>query len=103
MEPLHIDLLVTDDDLTLGETADPAQTSDRAVIAQDIRHTIRESGLALQLIGLRNRIKQQQIYTQIELLVEEDDRLIPGTIRVEQTQQGNVFVIADTHDYGRIR
>lgn len=99
IEPLYVDLAIVDDDLVLGESNSPHRTTQRSVIAQDIRHLIRESGLHLQLVGLRNRWKIAQILTQIELLVETDDRLMPGTIFVQQPKPELIVVRADTREF----
>jgi hypothetical protein len=39
---------------------------------------------------------------QIVLLVEDDVRLIPGTIIVDEENVKKLWVTADTYDFGRI-
>ena len=52
-EPKYRDLLITDDDITLDAGGYPVLVTERACIAQDIQHMIRESGLLVDLVGER--------------------------------------------------
>ncbi|HIF9333344.1 TPA: DUF2590 family protein [Photobacterium damselae] len=97
------DLLIENGDLVLDAGRNPEVIQDRAVIAQDIKHAILESQLAVMLIAERSKSKIADIRTQIELLVEEDVRLVPGTIRIEEPSQGMFFVFAQTIDFGDVQ
>jgi len=101
-EPIYLDLLITDDDLVTNNAYAVEQAHDRAVIAQDIRHAVRESGLALPLVGMRQQLKVKKILTEIELLVESDKRLKPGTVFTYLLNDGRIAITADTKDYGKI-
>jgi hypothetical protein len=98
---IHIDLNIIDGDLSLDELLSPAQLDKANVIGQDVKHRLIESGLLVQLIGLRNENSIAVILTEIELAVEEDDRLVPGTIQVFYNQDKTISVHANTREYGQ--
>ena len=75
---IYIDLLITNNDLTLDPSNQPLLVEDRASIAQDIGHMIRDSGLLVTLMADRDRFRRTDCIKQLELLVEEDERLVPG-------------------------
>ncbi|WP_296059612.1 DUF2590 family protein [uncultured Amphritea sp.] len=105
----HVDILITDDDITLDAAGIPVFTEREQSIAQDIKHMIRESGLLTQMIAERDPEKREMLETQIILLVEDDRRLIPGTINFElettdyQNGEGRWFLTADTYQYGTLQ
>lgn len=99
---LYIDLLITNNDLTLDASNQPLPIDDRASIAQDIAHMIRESGLLVTLVGERNRYRQADCIQQLELLVENDERLVPGTTRFIKQEPGQYLVTAKTVEFGSI-
>ena len=84
MVKVNIDLNILDNDIALDSFAVPSQLTSTDVIAQDIKHRIIESGKLTELIGLRNKNIVSKILTEIELIVEQDDRLVPGTIKITQ-------------------
>ena len=98
---IHIDLNIVDGDLDLDSLLQPAQLDERDVIAQDIKHRIIESGKLPLLIGLRQPQQIQRVLTELELIIEQDERLVPGTIKLTPTQSGYISVTADTRDYKR--
>ncbi|WP_024672889.1 DUF2590 family protein [Pseudomonas syringae] len=98
----YIDLLITDNDLALDRSRQPHPVEDRACIAQDIAHMIRESGLLVTLVAERNRLKQRDCIQQMELLVEDDVRLVPGTALITQLEPGQYLVTATTLKFGTI-
>ncbi|HHN8474140.1 DUF2590 family protein [Morganella morganii] len=102
MDSLYIDLLITDRDLTLNSGNEPVLCDNRVSIAQDCVHAIIESGLATQLVGERSPTLRADLRNQIEMLVEDDDRIVPGTVRVNEESQVKLWVTADTYDFGRI-
>ncbi len=98
----YVDLLVTDDDLTLGVNAEPELVNGRASIAQDIRHMIRESGLLVVLVAQRDADTIALNLRRIESLVDNDLRIKPGTARASAPELETVFITAHTVKYGPI-
>lgn len=102
MDSLYIDLLITGRNFTLNSGNEPALCDNRVSIAQDCVHAIIESGLATQLVGERSPTLRADLRNQIEMLVEDDDRIVPGTVRVNEESQVKLWITADTYDFGRI-
>ena len=98
----YIDLLIIDNDLSLDPSRQPLLIEDRASIAQDIAHMIRESGLLVTLVAERSKLRQRDCIQQLELLVEADQRLVPGTALINQVQIGQYLVTAKTLKFGDI-
>ena len=99
---LYIDLLITDNDLTLDPSNQPVLIDDRGSIAQDIAHMIRESGLLVTLVAERDRFRRADCIQQLELLVEADVRLVPGTALIQSYDSGKYLVTAKTLKFGAI-
>ncbi|MGY2361533.1 DUF2590 family protein [Pseudomonas azotoformans] len=99
---LYIDLLITNNDLTLDPSSQPLQVDDRASIAQDIAHMIRDSGLLVTLVAERDRFRQADCIQQLELLVEADVRLVPGTAQILSEGKGQYLVTAKTVEFGSV-
>lgn len=97
------DILSENGDVVLDAGRNPVLIQDRAVIAQDIKHAIIESNLAVDLIAERSPSKKADIRTKLELLVEEDVRLVPGTVRLDEPTEGTIYVFADTMDFGELQ
>lgn len=102
MAELFVDLLITNNDLTLDSGGEPLLLNDRDSIAQDIKHLIRESGLMVVIIGMRDPIQVKIRLQQLVLLIEDDERLIPGTVAITQADTELFYVTADTVDFGPI-
>lgn len=100
---LYIDLLITDNDLTLDPSNQPVLIDDRGSIAQDIAHMIRESGLLVRLVAERDRFQRADCIQQMELIVEDDRRLVPGTARIIDQKDGQYLVTAQTVEFGIIK
>jgi hypothetical protein len=98
----YIDLLIVDNDLVLDPSRQPVLINDRSSIAQDIAHMIRDSGLLVTLVAERNSLKQRDCIQQLELLVEADERLVPGTAQIIQLEPGQYLVTATTLKFGSI-
>ncbi|WKD23619.1 DUF2590 family protein [Pseudoalteromonas sp. KG3] len=98
MATINIDLNIIEQDIALDNFAVPSQLTNSDVIAQDIKHRIIESGKLTELIGLRNKNIVAKILTEIELIVEQDDRLTPGTIKVIKQLTGEINVTAQTSE-----
>ncbi len=95
-----VDLLVTDDDVVLDGIGVPSQIDGRSSIAQDIKHMIRETGLLIELIGERSASKIAVNMNRIEIKIENDLRIKPGTARVTRTEIGTFYMTAKTVKYG---
>jgi len=97
---INIDLNIINSDLSLDAALIPMQLTKTQVISQDIKHRILESGLLVRLVGLRNTNAIAMILTEIELVVEQDERITPGTIEVIKTVLGQISVKAQTLNKG---
>lgn len=99
--PLYIDLLITDGNFTLNSGNEPVLCNNRQSIAQDNRHAIIESGLATRLLAERSPTLRADIRMQMVLLVESDERIIPGTVLVTEVPplSGKLLIQADTEDF----
>lgn len=93
------DLLVTENDIVLNVVEEPTMTSDAQSIGQDIKHSIIESGLATRLIAERSQTMRIDILTQIELIAENDRRIIPGSVSVIEESQHRIFLTAKAYNY----
>ncbi|WP_336819377.1 DUF2590 family protein [Cedecea sp. MMO-103] len=101
-ELLYIDLLITGRDFTLNSGNEPGLCNNRQSIGQDIVHAIIESGLATELVAERSPTLRADIFTRLELLVESDDRIVPGTVVVSEESHQRLWVTAETYDFGSI-
>ncbi|QLE09584.1 DUF2590 family protein [Pseudoalteromonas shioyasakiensis] len=98
MAIINIDLNILDNDISLDSFAVPSQLTNTDVIAQDVKHRIIESGKLTELIGLRNKNIVAKILTEIELIVEQDERLLAGTIKVVKQLTGEIAITAKTSE-----
>ena len=98
----YIDLLIANNDLVLDPSNQPLLIDDRASIAQDIAHMIRESGLLVTLVAERDPLRQRDCLQQLELRVENDVRLVPGTVRILVQTSGVYLVTATTVKFGDV-
>lgn len=99
---LYIDLLITNDDFVLNTGNEPVLCNNRQSIGQDVIHSIIESGLAIELIAERSPTLRGDIFTRMELLIEDDERLIPGTVSITEETLSRLWVTADTYDFGAL-
>ena len=97
---LSIDLLIPHDDFVLNTGNEPVLCNNRQSIGQDVIHSIIESGLATELIAERSPTLRGDIFTRMELLIEDDERLIPGTVSITEETLSRLWVTADTYDFG---
>lgn len=95
----RIDLNIVEQDLLLDAFQHAGQLSNADVVAQDIKHRIIESGLLPPLIKQRNTDAIAKLITELELLVEQDTRIVPGTVKIIAFKTGLIDVYADTKDY----
>lgn len=101
-EILYIDLLIENGDFSLNAGNEPELCNNRKSIGQNIIHAIIESGLATQLIAERSPTLRADIFTQLELLVENDERIVPGTVEISEESQKRLWVTASTYDFGTL-
>ncbi|HCB3913333.1 DUF2590 family protein [Citrobacter freundii] len=101
-EILYIDLRINNGDFSLNAGHEPELCNNRKSIGQDIVHAIIESGLATQLIAERSPTLRADIFTQLELLVENDERIVPGTVEINEESQKRLWVTASTYDFGTL-
>jgi hypothetical protein len=98
----YIDLRITDNDLTLNTGKEPVLLGDRDSIIQDTKHLIRDCGLLSACIGERDNAKVALLMQQLELKIEDDLRLVPGTINITRQDTELFFITADTVKFGKI-
>ena len=101
-ESLYIDLLIQGGDFVLNTGYEPELCNNRKSIGQDIIHSIIESGLATELIAERSPTMRADIFTRMELLIEDDERIIPGTVEISEESQKRLWITASTYDFGGI-
>ncbi len=99
---LYRDLHIRNGELVLDIGNNPTLLSDRAVIAQDIVHALLDTGLVHLLLADRGSGAAADTKTRMVLLVEDDLRIMPGTVKVEQSDTGTWWLTADTIDFGLI-
>lgn len=97
----YSDILISNGALTLS-AREPTLVDSRNSIGQDVKHMIMESGLATQLIAQRSAVLRADIITKIELLVETDTRLVPGSIVLSETTLGTIQLTAATVEFGKV-
>ena len=102
MDQLYRDLLVTDDDVTLGPDGEAVMILDRDVIAQDLVHMIRELGFLPPLVANRNRGVIDRTMVEITMAVDNDPRIVPGSAAIEEPELGRFFLTADTIEFGPV-
>lgn len=99
---LYIDLLIEGRDLVLNSGNEPTLCNNKVSIGQDIVHSILESGIATELIAERSPTLRGDILTRLELLIEEDDRIEPGTVVISDEGAKRLWITAGTWDFGSV-
>lgn len=99
---LYIDLLIEGRNFVLNSGSEPELCNNKKSIGQDIVHSILESGLATELIAERSPTLRGDILTRLELLIEDDDRIEPGTVVITEESAKRLWVTAGTWDFGSI-
>ncbi len=90
------DILITDRDITLDPAGIPELVISRPSITQDIVHMIMDSGLLIELVGERSHSKWAGNMSKIETLVEDDTRIIPGTIQINWSNREKIYLFAES-------
>lgn len=103
MSNTHVDLNIVDGDFVTSPTLTVGKLSQANVVAQDIKHRILESGLLVKLIKLRNINYISAVLTELELEVEKDNRLVPGSVFIKRNDDQTLSINADTHLYGQVK
>jgi hypothetical protein len=98
---IYQDLKITNDDLALDSAGNPVFIYDRDVIAQDIRHALRESGVLFGLIGESRPEHRNLVFNKLHRLIENDARVIPGSSVVTALSSGQLLLEAQT-EFGPI-
>jgi hypothetical protein len=99
---IYRDLHISNGDVVLDAGFNPMYLTDRSSIAQDIVHAILDTGLANLLVNDRGTGVTADTQIKLKLLVEDDLRIMPGTVRIEEVSSGDWWVFADTIDFGDI-
>ena len=90
----YIDLLISNDDLTPDAGGIPEKIADRASIAQDLVHMIRESGLLTEMLANRDAGARRLNMIKVTLAVDDDERIVPGTAEITETSLGAYLLTA---------
>lgn len=93
---VYTDLLIENDEIATDAAGIPVLIHDRDVIAQDIRHTLRESGLLEQLIGETSTSLKKLIFKKMRILIESDSRVIPGSSAIDVGEGGALYLSASS-------
>ena len=98
----YFDILITDNDITLDVGGIPERCFNRDSIAQDIQHMIRASGLLVELIANRDEGKKAENLVKLTMMVDDDERIVPGTCEITEVDLGIFYLVADTVEYGPV-
>lgn len=99
----YVDIKITDDDLAVNVSGGVEFVSDKESITQDIKHAIRESGYLVNLIGERSKDKRNLLQQKIIIIVEDDTRIIPGTVEMYEANNERWIIEAETYEYGKVK
>ncbi|NIG44690.1 DUF2590 family protein [Enterobacter sp. Acro-832] len=99
---LYIDLLIEGRNFVLNSGNEPLLCNNSKSIGQDIVHSILESGLATELIAERSPTMRGDILTRLELLIESDERIEPGTVVISEESLKRLWITASTWEFGSI-
>lgn len=106
---IYSDLLIDDDDLAVDGAGQAEIVTDRDCIIQDLIHAIRETGYLVTMVAERNPDKRKLLLQEIVLLVEDDERIVPGSVTItENTPSGfgkswSWDLMADTYEFNNIQ
>ncbi|MEA3725898.1 DUF2590 family protein [Enterobacter cloacae] len=99
---LYIDLLIEGRNFTLNPGSEPVLCNNSQSIGQDIVHSILESGLATELVAERSPTLRADVLTRLELLIESDERIEPGTVVVNEESMTRLWITVSTWDFGPV-
>lgn len=93
----ELDLEISNNDLAFAASGEPVFITGAAVVAQDIAHRLRESGLPPLLVGEESSQARRDTLARIRAAVESDRRIQPGTSKsIESDSGGSVTITAET-------
>lgn len=98
----YVDLYILNHDFSLNAGNEPDTCNNQISIGQDIVHAIYESGLVTQLVAERSPTLRADLFTQLELLVESDERIVPGSVVVQEETKQRLWITAETYDFGAV-
>ena len=98
----YIDLFVNHGGVDFDAGQQPRYTSDIMSIAQDVKHAVLESGLVRQLQAERNRTLRADVLTRIEMLIETDLRIEPGSASAIEQSASLILLQANTVKFGEL-
>lgn len=98
----YIDLLVNQGGIDFDAGQQPFYTSDIMSIAQDVKHAVLESGLVRELQAERNRTLRSDVLTRIEMLMETDLRIEPGSATALEESAKAIRLTAQTVKFGEL-
>jgi hypothetical protein len=101
MSAIYKDLLIEDGDIVLDVGRNPIICTNGQCIAQDVKHAILESGLAVELVAERSMTTISDIEHQLIMLAENDLRIIPGTGSITAINDERLLT-ASTYQFGDI-
>ena len=102
MNEKYVDILIENDDMALDENGMPKYVADSDSIVQDLKHAVRESGYLVNLIAERSSEKRLLLHQQIIIVIENDERIIPGTVFMHEYENANLIIDAETYEFGRV-
>lgn len=77
-----VDLLITNEDISINDIGEPHLTFGAACVAQDIRHMMIEEGFMTLFIAERNKVVIGTLEKNIEIAIEDDERIAAGSASV---------------------
>ncbi|MFR8053346.1 MAG: DUF2590 family protein [Bilophila wadsworthia] len=63
---------------------------------------IRESGLLTEMLANRDPMKRKSCLIKISIAVDDDERIIPGTTEISESEPGVYWLTAQTELYGAL-
>lgn len=98
----YVDLKIVDGAWNMDAGQQAELCDDVYSIAQDVKHSIMESGLARELVGERNAALRADVLVQIEQKAELDTRIIPGTATATELDAGEITLSAQVYEFGDV-
>lgn len=92
-----LDLLIENGDLVFLSDGEPKTVSNQAAVAQDLKHRIKESGLAAQLVAARGT-ENKSALQQLKLVAKREERIRPESVKISDSGNGLVQIEAVTID-----
>ena len=95
------------DDIVIDDNHQAVIIYDKDVIIQDVITAIRESFLLEELTAERSSSNRSIIFNRLEFLIEEDERIIPGTVQMQldynkTINRHQIFINASTYEFGNL-